>query len=55
MLTPVKILTGTARYRCGHYEEIKGLSEKELDYLRDLALHFACIACQIKAMRESNH
>ena len=48
----IVILSETVRYRCGHYDEIRGLSRRELDYLSNLAWHFSCIACQVKTMFE---
>lgn len=37
---PITVLRSVARYTCGHYDEIAGLNQREIDYLSSLAFRF---------------
>lgn len=46
----VVIMRELARYKCGHFDEIKGLTRAELDYLAALATKYDCISCEVGLM-----
>lgn len=33
------------RFKCGHWEEVRGLSEAEVTYMKDVMACFNCFRC----------